>query len=238
MRLVLVLFRVCVCLPPPNLLLLQPSSSSGSSEASETCQSVSECSSPTTVSTTAPSHTCPNVWISRFFQSVTRLTDFEKECEYTIAVLILVACVLRTVMLCCIRCMREAGKTDQQDSLPKYVFISPGELVVICSATVDLLSLPSFLLLLIHFVFGSADACTCVHAPVCVCVCVCMYGMTQRSHHKGSSHKPLALMDALTITILSLRSAVWLVLRYLPSCSLSHWLHQASLCHTSCVPTL
>ena len=66
---------------------LQKSSSSASSEASETCQSVSECSSPTTVSTTAPSLSCPNVWISRFFQSVTRLTDFESECEYTIAVL-------------------------------------------------------------------------------------------------------------------------------------------------------
>lgn len=38
---------------------------------------------------------------------------------------------------------------------------------------------------------------------------------------------------------LSVRSAVWLmlILRYLSPCFLSHWLHhQASLCHTSCVP--
>lgn len=206
--------------------LLQKSSSSASSEASETCQPVSECSSPTTVSRTATSHSCPNVCSHIGIHDPHSHARFSRLCiAYCNVVLYM--------------CMREAGKTDRQDGLPKYVFfISPGQLVVICSAAAGLLSLPSFLLLLIHFVFGSADACTCVHAPVCVCVCVCMYGMTQRSHHKGSSHKPLALMDALTITILSLRSAVWLVLRYLPPCSLSHWLHQASLCHTSCVPTL
>lgn len=36
------------------------------------------------------------------------------------------------------------------------------------------------------------------------------------------------------------RPAVWLVLRYLPPRSFSLWLHQASLCHSSCscVPTL
>lgn len=45
-------------------------------------------------------------------------------------------------------------------------------------------------------------------------------------------------LATLTVSILSLHSAVWLVLRYLPPCSLSHWLHQAFLCHTSCVPTL
>jgi hypothetical protein len=41
----------------------------------------------------------------------------------------------------------------------------------------------------------------------------------------------------LTPTCLS-RSAVWLmlILRHLPPCFLLHWPHEASLCHTSCVP--
>ncbi|NXB54340.1 MTSSL protein, partial [Leucopsar rothschildi] len=57
--------------PMPSDITSQKSSSSASSEASETCQSVSECSSPTSVSPCHPARVAFHTWFPPHFMGVT-----------------------------------------------------------------------------------------------------------------------------------------------------------------------
>ncbi len=164
-----------VSLLTPHLLwfLFQKSSSSASSEASETCQSVSECSSPTTVSSSLGPQTFM-CWNCQWF--------FWIVCG-----------------------PREGCAADWQ--------------VGVCSVS------------LAGFVFVLSSDLIFPASLRCICKATHTKGPMPMSKGKGVS----CYSDGLDL-ISPFRS--WLVLRYLPPCSLSHWLHQAFLCHNYCVPTL